>query len=53
VATRFPGNALTVWKHLAEEVEVHLLPGDHVGMSTTHAENLAAELSRCIEAAAS
>ena len=49
VATQFPDDPKMVWRSLAEEVEVHMTPGDHVGMSTVHADVLAAELLRCIE----
>jgi thioesterase domain-containing protein len=51
VATLLPADPRTVWKRFAEEIEIHSIPGDHVGISTVYADILAAELRRCIEGA--
>jgi thioesterase domain-containing protein len=41
----------SVWGRLARTLEIHTVAGDHKGMSTVHAESLAATLSVCIEEA--
>jgi hypothetical protein len=51
IVTDFPADAAEVWAPLASEVEVETVPGDHLGMITTHYENLAAVLSRYLEEA--
>jgi acetoacetyl-CoA synthetase len=42
----FPNDPVAVWGHLAEEFQVDTVPGDHLGIITTHFESLAAVLSR-------
>ena len=43
------GNPTAVWKKLAAELEVEIVPGDHLGMIITHFKSLAAVLSRYVE----
>jgi len=51
IATDFPANAAAVWSHLTDEFEVRTVPGDHLGIMTTHYESLAAVLSGYLSAA--
>lgn len=51
ISTYFPDNPTPVWAHLAEEFEVETMPGDHMGMLTTHCEDLGALLSRYLSEA--
>jgi thioesterase domain-containing protein/acyl carrier protein len=54
ISTYFPDNPAAVWAHLAKEFVVDTVPGDHLGIMTTHFEELADVLSRyLIEALAS
>jgi thioesterase domain-containing protein len=46
VASSFPTNPIPVWAHLAAEFEVETVPGDHLGMLTTHFSTSAKTLSR-------
>jgi acetoacetyl-CoA synthetase len=46
-----PNDPIAVWKHLAGELEVETVPGDHLGMIGTHFEELAAVLSGYVKAA--
>lgn len=46
IPTTFPSNPTAVWGHLAEEFIVDTVPGDHLGMMTTHYAELAALISR-------
>jgi thioesterase domain-containing protein len=46
-----PADPIAIWSNLAESLEVHTIPGDHIGMTTTHTESLATELSLCIRRA--
>jgi thioesterase domain-containing protein len=50
IATSYP-DALSAWGNLAKELEIHKVPGDHVGIVTSHAERAANEFSRCLEKA--
>ena len=45
----FPGNPATVWGHLAAELEVERIPGDHLNIVTTEFEGLASVLTRYIQ----
>jgi acetoacetyl-CoA synthetase len=47
----FPSDPSAVWKGLAAELEVEIVPGDHIGMVTAHFESLAAVLTRYVEEA--
>jgi acetoacetyl-CoA synthetase len=47
----FPSNPIAVWKGLAAEIEVEVVPGDHLGMVITDFESLAAVLTRYVEEA--
>jgi acetoacetyl-CoA synthetase len=47
----FPDDPLVVWGPLARRVEVETVPGDHQDMVTTHSADVAAVLSRWVEAA--
>ena len=44
----FPDNPAAVWAKLANEFEVETVPGDHLGIMTTHFESLASVLSRFV-----
>jgi acetoacetyl-CoA synthetase len=44
----FPSDPIPVWKGLAAELEVEVVPGDHLGMVTTDFESLAAVLTRYV-----
>ena len=50
IPTDFPANPAAVWSHLAREFEVKTVPGDHLGMMTTHFESLARTISDVIRA---
>ena len=45
ISSGFPDNAAAVWSGLTEKFEVKTVPGDHLGIITTHFESLAAVLS--------
>ncbi|MBV9573422.1 MAG: hypothetical protein JOY93_05165 [Acidobacteriales bacterium] len=49
VVTDFPRDAVSVWKPLAQELEVETVPGDHLGILTTHFKELGLVLSRHIK----
>lgn len=49
VPTDFPADPAAVWAHLAEKFEVESVPGDHLGIMSTHYEKLASAISRYIE----
>jgi acetoacetyl-CoA synthetase len=49
--TDFPANPAAVWAHLANEFEVDTVPGDHLGIMSTHYEKLASAISRYVEEA--
>ena len=46
IHTNFPVDAVGVWGHLAKDFSVDTVPGDHLGIMTTHYDKLAAVLSR-------
>jgi thioesterase domain-containing protein len=45
IPTDFPADPTAIWSHLAGEFEVKSVPGDHLGIMTTHFEDLAAAIS--------
>ena len=47
IPTDFPADPVAVWAHLAREFEIETVPGDHLGIVTTHFESLAAAISDC------
>jgi thioesterase domain-containing protein/acyl carrier protein len=49
--TDFPSNPAAIWGHLAKEFRVESVPGDHLGIITTHYEELAKVLTRYLEEA--
>jgi hypothetical protein len=49
--TDFPADPAAVWARLAAEFEVETVPGDHLGIMSTHYEKLASALSRYVEEA--
>ncbi len=51
IPTDFPADPVAVWAHLAREFEMETVPGDHLGIVTTHFESLAAAISRCVSKA--
>lgn len=48
IETDFPGDPPAVWSHLAKEFELHTVPGDHLGMMTTHFDSLGVAISDCL-----
>ena len=46
IRSYFPFDPVAVWDHLVAELEVEAVPGDHVGMITTHYHELGSVLSR-------
>lgn len=50
--TDFPQNPVAVWSDLIENIEVETVPGDHLGMLTTHYDKLGAVLSQYMKQAA-
>lgn len=50
--TEFPADPRAIWSRLVGQLEVETVPGDHLGMLTTHYEKLAGVLNRYLEAAA-
>ena len=51
IPTDFPADPAAVWSHLAAQFEVETVPGDHLGIMSTHFESLASALSRYVKAA--
>ena len=51
IPTDFPADPAAVWAHLADDFELETLPGDHLGIMTTHYEKLAAAISRDVDEA--
>jgi acetoacetyl-CoA synthetase len=51
VSTYWPADPAAVWSHLAQEFVVDTVPGDHLGIMTTHFEELSAVLSRYLREA--
>jgi pimeloyl-ACP methyl ester carboxylesterase len=47
----FPDDPVAIWANLADEFEVETVPGDHLGIITTHFESLASALSRYLKGA--
>src|SRR5450755_1935792 len=50
IPTDFPDDPAAVWSHLAQGFELDTGSGDHLGLMTTHFEELAAVLSRYLAA---
>jgi acetoacetyl-CoA synthetase len=48
--TEFPGDPKAIWSPLVSKFEADTVPGDHLGMLTTHYEKLAEVLNRYLEA---
>src|SRR5438552_9572589 len=53
ISTEFPDDPVAVWGNLAEEFEVQTVPGDHLGIMTTHFASLASVISRFVRQALS
>ena len=51
ISSAFPDDAVAVWGKLADELQVETVPGDHLGIITTHFESLATVLSRYLKEA--
>jgi thioesterase domain-containing protein/acyl carrier protein len=51
IPTDFPAQPAAVWSHLAEEFNLFTVPGDHVGIMTTHFESLASVISSLLRKA--
>jgi acetoacetyl-CoA synthetase len=45
---RFPSDPLAMWGRLVQKLDVHTVPGDHVGMVRELVDGLAAHLSACL-----
>jgi thioesterase domain-containing protein len=48
IPTDFPADPAAVWSGLAGKFEVETVPGDHLGIMTTHYERLASVISRYV-----
>jgi thioesterase domain-containing protein len=46
IPTDFPADPAAFWSKLAQQFEPTTVPGDHIGIMTTHFESLAAAISR-------
>ncbi len=53
VTSSFPADPIPVWAHLAAEFDVETIPGDHLGMLTTHFRSAASILTRHLRSALS
>ena len=51
IGTDFPDDPVAVWGKLSAEIEVETVPGDHLGIITTHFERLASTISRYVRGA--
>lgn len=51
VSTDFPDDPIAVWSHLADQITVETIPGDHWSMLTTQFEKLSSVLTRYLEEA--
>ncbi len=51
VASSFPVDPISVWAGLASEFDVETVPGDHLGMLTTHFQSTASILTRHLNSA--
>jgi thioesterase domain-containing protein len=51
IPTDFPSDPSAVWARLADKFEVETVPGDHLGIMTTHYEQLASAISRYVKEA--
>jgi acetoacetyl-CoA synthetase len=49
--TDFPADPTAVWAHLAGKFELETVPGDHLGIMTTHYEELGSAISRYLKEA--
>ena len=47
----YPSDPTPLWKGLAAELEVEIVPGDHKGMVDTYFESLATVLTRYVKEA--
>jgi thioesterase domain-containing protein/acyl carrier protein len=53
IPTDFPADPAAVWSSLAREFEVTTVPGDHLGIMTTHFDSLASAISDYLREASS
>ena len=53
IPTDFPADPVAVWSNLAQELELNTVPGDHLGIMTTHFESLASVISGYLREATS
>lgn len=49
IPTDFPADPAAVWSHLALEFNVKTVPGDHLGIMTTHFDGLAGAISEYLQ----
>jgi thioesterase domain-containing protein/acyl carrier protein len=47
----WPVDPVPIWGPLSQSLEVHTVPGDHLGLPSVDSESLGAQLSLCIERA--
>jgi hypothetical protein len=50
IPTDFPADPTPVWSRLARQFALHSVPGDHLGMMTTHFAGLASIISALVNA---
>jgi hypothetical protein len=48
IPTDFPADPTPVWSHLARQFALRSVPGDHLGMMTTHFDGLASVISTLV-----
>jgi len=51
--SEFPDDPKAIWSHLVGKLDVETVPGDHLGMLTTHYKDLASVLNLYLDEAAS
>jgi acetoacetyl-CoA synthetase len=49
---RFPDDPFAMWSRLVQKLDVHSVPGDHLGMVREQVDDLASRLSACLREAA-
>jgi acetoacetyl-CoA synthetase len=49
--TRFPTDAVKLWGQLAQQIEVHKIPGDHRALISAYSDAVAETLSLCLQTA--
>jgi acetoacetyl-CoA synthetase len=52
VCLRFPDDPFAMWSRLVQKLDVHSVPGDHLGMVREQVDDLASRVSACLREAA-